>query len=109
MPIICSDCSYTAPGSEPKHSSQHLKKDSVQKILLRHLYLYKTKYNTISDLEEANEALKKNNFIGMMWVNKGLKKPNKRERESSSDQISVADRSVPGEKDFLRQQAELKF
>lgn len=105
MPIICSDCSYTAPESEPKHSSQHLKKDSVKKIFLTHLYLYKTKYNNISDLEEA---LKMNNFIGMMWVNKELKKANKRERESSSDQISVADRSVIGE-DSLRQQAELKF
>lgn len=34
-------------------------------------------------------------------------KESKQERESSSDQISVADRSVQGEKDFLRQQAEV--
>lgn len=41
-------------------------------------------------------------------MNKGLKRANKEERESSN-QISVADRSVEREKDFLRQQAELKF
>lgn len=45
----------------------------------------------------------------MMWVNKGLKKANKWERESSSDQRPVADRSVEREKDFLRQKPELKF
>lgn len=42
-------------------------------------------------------------------MNKVLKKANKRERESSSDQIPVADRSVEREKDVLRQQTELKF
>lgn len=109
MPITCWDCSYAVPWSESKWSSQRLRKDSLQKIFRRHPYLYKTKYNAVSDLEEASEALKMKNFIGIMWVNRGLKKANKRERKSSSDQRSVADRSVEREKNFLRQQAELKF
>lgn len=94
MPITCWDCSYLVPWSEPKCSSQRLRKDSLKKIFLTqiYLYLYKTTYNIFSDLEKASEDLKMNSFIGMTGMNKGLKKANKWERESSSNQRPVADK-----------------